>query len=55
MATHHVDLRRLCPSLVGQLTPSWGGVAAQAPTQAERTVSNGALAFAQASDLAWNG
>jgi len=25
------------------------------PTQAERTVSNGALAFTQASDLAWNG
>jgi hypothetical protein len=56
MAIHHVSLRRLCPSLFGQLTPSPGECDLKVnPTQAERTGSNGALAFIQASDLAWNG
>jgi hypothetical protein len=54
MATHHVSLRRLCPSLFGQLAPSPGKCyLSMNLTQAER-ISNGALAFTQASDLAWN-
>ena len=40
MATHHVGLRRLCLSLVGQLTPSPGERSAQLTlAQAERTLS----------------
>jgi hypothetical protein len=55
MATHHVDLRRACPAPFGQLTPSQPGVvSSKTAAQAERTRSNGAHAFTQASDLAWN-
>jgi hypothetical protein len=55
MATHYVRPRRACPAPVGQLTPSRRGVVSSRTTaQAERTHSNSAHAFPQASDLAWN-
>src|SRR5262245_60326332 len=55
VAPHYVYPRRACPAPVGQLTPSRCGVVSSKTTaQAERTYSNGAHAFTQASDLAWN-
>src|SRR5262249_9054308 len=40
MTTHHVSLRRACPALLGQLTPSPGECyLSMNPTQAERASS----------------
>jgi hypothetical protein len=51
MVTHHVDLRGACPAPSGQWTPSRRGVvSSKTAAQAERTRSNCAHAFTQASD-----
>ena len=54
VAPHDGSPRRACPAPVGQLTPSRRGVViSRTAAQAERTHSNSAHAFTQASDLAW--
>src|SRR5262249_15316462 len=55
MAPHHVDLRRFCPALVGQWTPAWDDVAAQAPARAERTVVQWRSCFSPSERLGLEG
>jgi hypothetical protein len=56
MATHHVHLRRLCANSldVDSIARRARLKKETALAQAERTPSNSAHAFTQASELAWN-